>query len=124
MQARDVRRSAYAPYSRFSVGAALLTQSGAVFVGANVENASLGMTICAERAAVCAAVAAGVTTFAALAIIADSTEPAVPCGACRQVLAEFNPALRIITGTIAGEVEEFLLSDLLPRPNQGLFSAR
>jgi cytidine deaminase len=109
-----VRRSAYAPYSRFRVGAALLTASGKVFVGCNVENASYGLTICAERNAVFRAVAAGERRFAAIAIAAESKGVVRPCGACLQVLAEFGPELRIIIANGA-RIEEVALADLLPQ---------
>jgi cytidine deaminase len=89
-----VREQAYAPYSKFPVGAALLTTSGDVFIGCNVENASFGLTQCAERTAVTAAIAAGKRQFAALAIV--SAGGAAPCGACRQVLVEFCPDLSIL----------------------------
>jgi cytidine deaminase len=92
--AADARRVAYAPYSRFTVGAAILTPQGIVFSGANVENASYGLTICAERAAVCAAVTAGHREFAAIAVVSAGGH--APCGACRQVLAEFGPTMRVI----------------------------
>ncbi|HAF02174.1 MAG TPA: cytidine deaminase, partial [Spartobacteria bacterium] len=90
--ALQARNYAYAPYSKFSVGCALLTKSGKIFTGCNVENISLGLTICAERAAVAAAIAEGEKDFVAIAVVTDSDAPALPCGACRQVLAEFNPA--------------------------------
>ncbi len=93
--ARQVRRHAHAPYSRYRVGAALLGDSGEVFVGCNVENASYGLTMCAERVAVGAAVAAGVTRFSALVLVTPGAEPARPCGACRQVLVEFPPAFPV-----------------------------
>ena len=93
-QALEVRRHAHAPYSGFAVGAAVLTPDGAIYAGTNVENASYGLTICAERAAVFAAVAAGQTRLEALAIA--STGGATPCGACRQVLAEFCDDLPIM----------------------------
>ncbi|SRR5712691_10921095 len=90
--AAQVRASAHAPYSKFSVGAALLTRSGKILVGCNgVENLSPGLIICAERAAVAAAIAGGQKDFVAIAVVANSHEPAVPCGACRQVLTEFDP---------------------------------
>ena len=116
--ALDVRQRAYSPYSKFAVGAALSTRSGKLFVGCNIENVSLGLTICAEQTAVARAVADGDLDFVALAVVADSEEPVVPCGACRQILAEFNPALEVISSTIAGHTQTFLLSDLLPRPTQ------
>lgn len=114
------RLNAYAPYSKFSVGAALLTRSGRVFCGANIENVSLGLTICAERVCVGAAIAAGETDFEMIAVAADSEVPVVPCGACRQVLAEFNPALEILTSTLNGERASFQLDELLPKPKQGI----
>jgi len=119
----DVRQHAHAPYSQFSVGAALLTKSGKIFVGCNIENISLRLTICAEQAAVAAAVTSGDVDFVAIAVVADSKEPVVPCGACRQLLAEFNPALEIITSTVDRRRETFLLSELLPRPTQGILES-
>ena len=111
---------AYAPYSDFRVGAALLTTGGEVFLGCNVENVSLGLTMCAERVAVGAAVQAGATSLERIVIAADTKEPIVPCGACRQVLAEFRPDLPIISATADGKVIEFSLETLLPRPRQGI----
>ncbi len=116
----QARRNAYAPYSKFAVGAALLTKSGEIFSGCNVENVSLGLTICAERAAVAAAVAHGQREFVAVAIVTESKEPAAPCGACRQVLAEFNPAMKVISSTVGGREETSTLADLLPRPKKGI----
>jgi cytidine deaminase len=118
--ALSARGHAYAPYSDFAVGAALLTSSGRVFTGCNVENISLGLTICAERAAVAAAIVQGEKEFVALAVSTASKEPALPCGACRQVLAEFSPDLLIISSTTSGLHEECRLTDLLPRPKQGI----
>jgi cytidine deaminase len=119
-QARKARTHAYAPYSHFSVGAALLVKSGRVFTGCNVENLSFGLTICAERAAVCAAVAAGETHFEALAVVSDSVHPVTPCGACRQVLAEFAADLPICSENLQGERFESTLAELLPRPKAGI----
>jgi cytidine deaminase len=121
--ASDARRYAYAPYSNFSVGAALLTKSGKVFTGCNVENASLRLTICAEEAAIAAAIANGEKEFVAVAVVADSIEPVMPCGGCRQVLAEFSPELQVITSTVDGRTETFRLEDLLPRPKQGILES-
>jgi homotetrameric cytidine deaminase len=113
--AREVLERAYAPYSRFRVGAALLTRQGAIFSGANVENASYGLTICAERAAVAVAVAAegpGMR-IQALAVACDSPAACPPCGACRQVLLEFGPAALIIFPGPDG-LMEMALEELLP----------
>jgi cytidine deaminase len=118
--AKESRRHAYAPYSKFFVGAALQTQSGRIYCGANIENVSLGLTLCAERVCIGAAITAGDTNFEMIAVVADSKVPVVPCGACRQVLAEFNPAIEIVSSTLTGEVAEFRLDELLPRPKQGI----
>jgi len=116
------REKAYAPYSGFAVGAAILTEQGEVFSGCNVENVSFGLTICAERSAATAAVQAGQRKFAAIAIVAEAESPVVPCGACRQVLAEFSPGMRIYSaGTSARG--EWALSELLPLPRQGILGA-
>ena len=105
---------AYAPYSHYRVGAALLTTGGKLFTGANIENASYSMTICAERVAVVGAVMAGETEFEALAVASSGSERVMPCGACLQVLAEFAPGIRIITSDAKGELKEYSLKDLLP----------
>ena len=120
----EVKRHAYTPYSHFAVGAALLTKSGKIFTGCNVENLSFRLTVCAEEAAVAAAIAGGERDFTAIAVVADSNEPAMPCGACRQVLAEFNPNIEVMTATADGRQKEtLLLSDLLPRPRQGILES-
>jgi cytidine deaminase len=93
--ARAVQLRAYAPYSRFHVGCALEAEDGRVFVGCNVENASYGLTICAEVAAVCAAVSAGARRLRRAVVVSDVDPPAAPCGACRQVLSEFGAGLRV-----------------------------
>ena len=111
--ATDARRNAYAPYSTFTVGAAVQTRSGAVFTGCNVENASYGATICAERAALAAAVAAGERELIALVIASGAQSPTPPCGICRQCLAELAPSLQI--RSYAGDArEEYDLASLLP----------
>lgn len=118
--ARAVRERAYAPYSRFLVGAALRTKSGRIFSGCNVENLSFGLTICAERSAVFAAVAAGEREFDAIAIVADSKEPVTPCGACRQVLAEFGLDLAVCSANLEGQTFESTIRELLPRAKEGI----
>src|SRR6476661_4062211 len=119
-EARNALTRAYTPYSSFSVGAAVRTRSEKVFSGCNVENISFGLTMCAERVCVGSAIAAGERELEAIAIVAASRQPIVPCGACRQVLAEFNPSLTIYSATSADEISEFHLEDLLPRPRQGI----
>lgn len=120
--AREARAAAYAPYSGFAVGAALQVASGQVFCGCNVENASYGLTVCAERVALFTAVAAGVREFAALAVVADSPEPATPCGACRQVLYEFAPDLQVILANLQGRQKKMRLRELLPEAFDNLTS--
>jgi cytidine deaminase len=116
----EARLKAYAPYSEFRVGAALLTEDGRVFTGGNVENISFGLTMCAERVAIGNAVQSGATKLSLLAITSDSAEPIVPCGACRQVLAEFSPDLPIVSSTLAGLTQRFTLNNLLPLSRQGI----
>ncbi|MGH7561977.1 MAG: cytidine deaminase [Gemmatimonadales bacterium] len=111
--ARAVRQRAYAPYSRFLVGAALEAEDGAIFEGCNVENASYGLTICAERSALAAAVSAGVRRFRRVAIVTDADPPTPPCGACRQVLAEFGGGLEVIA-VGSKQTRQWTMRDLLP----------
>ena len=118
--ATKARERAYAPYSRFAVGAALLTKKGHVFTGCNVENLSFGLTIGAERNAVFAAVAAGEREFVKIGIVADSRSPVTPCGACRQVLAEFCEDMKIACANLDGLKFESTLADLLPRAKAGI----
>ena len=119
-QAIEVARRAYAPYSKFLVGAVLVGKDGRIFAGCNVENISFGLTICAERNAVFAAVAAGCRDYEKIVIVADTEVPASPCGACRQVLAEFNPDLKVVLANFRGQSETFPLSELLPRHTSGI----
>ena len=112
--AKKATESAYAPYSGFSVGAALLTRDGNVITGVNVENSSYGATICAERTAFVKAVSEGHREFLAIAV-ASSGGSAWPCGVCRQFMFEFNEDLRVITGDDENHLEAFLLKELLLR---------
>ncbi len=112
-RARAVMENAYAPYSRFHVGAAIEAEDGSVHVGCNVENASYGLTICAERMAVGAAVAAGKRKFARVVVATAIEPPATPCGACRQLLAEFGLDLEVITVGPKSE-RRWRLRELLP----------
>jgi cytidine deaminase len=111
--ARAVQQRAYAPYSRFRVGCALEADDGRVFVGCNVENASYGLTICAERAAVCAAVAAGARRLRRAVVVTDADPPVAPCGACRQVLSEFGRDLRV-EGVGPSASVSWTMAELLP----------
>lgn len=112
-RAREVMRNAYAPYSNFRVGAAIEADDGSIHVGCNVENASYGLTICAERMAVGAAVAAGKRSLVRLAVASAVEPPATPCGACRQLLAEFGLHLEIIAAGPSTE-RRWKLKELLP----------
>ena len=114
--AHRARERAYAPYSRFKVGAALRTSRGRVYTGCNVENASYGAAVCAERNAVARAVAAGERKFRALAVVTSSSPPAAPCGLCRQVLVEFCDDLSILLCNPEGEVVRTSLKKLQPLP--------
>ena len=107
---------AYAPYSRFRVGAALLGADGSVHPGCNVENAAYPAGVCAERGALLAAVVGGVREFRALALVTEAEEPTPPCGQCRQMLVEFAPDLEITSYGRAGVQRTWRLSDLLPHP--------
>lgn len=111
--ARETRDRAYAPYSQFRVGAAVIGSSGRVFVGCNVENATYGATVCAERAAICAMVAGGDSRLLALAVFTDADPAASPCGICRQVLAEFADDAKIVVAT-PRERSVLSLAELLP----------
>ncbi len=118
----EARHNAHAPYSNFPVGAAIECSDGTVFTGCNVENLSFGLTMCAERVAVGAAVAAGHRDCLCVAVVAETNVPISPCGACRQVLAEFHPSLQILSANLKGQIEEFSLADLLPRASTGILN--
>ena len=116
MIAENARKQSYSPYSNFSVGAAVLAKSGKVYLGVNVENASFGATICAERNAIFTAVCNGDREFEALAISSDSENYTYPCGICRQVISEFaNEDMKIICANNKGEFEVIKFFDLFPR---------
>ncbi|OQM44905.1 cytidine deaminase [Anoxybacillus sp. UARK-01] len=119
-EAKKAREYAYVPYSKFKVGAALLTKNGKVYRGCNIENAAYSVCNCAERTALFKAYSEGDTDYAALAVIADSSRPVPPCGACRQVIAELCPPdMKIILTNLKGDIRELTVKELLP----GAFSA-
>ena len=113
--AQKAREMSYSPYSKYSVGAAIRTKGGKIYQGTNVENASYGLTICAERSCVFSAISSGEKNLDAIAIVVKDI--GAPCGACRQVLNEFNPEMLVIMSNAdASVIEEFKLSELLTRP--------
>jgi cytidine deaminase len=114
--ASEARRHAHAPYSGYTVGAALLMEDGSLVAGCNVENRSYGLAICAERNAITTAVARGLSRPKALAVVTDSSPPAAPCGMCRETLCEFAEELPILLANPAGERREVRLTELLPLP--------
>ena len=115
-EARRAMAQAYAPYSGFKVGAALLCADHTVVSGCNVENASYPVGMCAERSALGAAVARGIREYRAIVIMTDAVEPTAPCGMCRQALAEFAPELAVISRTIGGRESRWSMAELLPMP--------
>ncbi len=114
--AGEARKNSHAPHSRFRVGAAVRCSRGRVFGGCNIESASYGLGICAERMAVLKAVSEGEREFEVLAVVTDAETPTPPCGACRQILWEFCGDIELILANVKGHVERHRLSDLLPRP--------
>jgi cytidine deaminase len=110
------RLHAHAPFSKFQVGAALETADGQIVTGCNVENATYGLTICAERVAMFKAISEGHRSFTRVAVVADTAEPTPPCGACRQILWEFGGNMEVILGNLSGVKARFELTDLLPYP--------
>jgi cytidine deaminase len=113
-KAKTARLKAYAPYSKFKVGAALLTKSGKVYTGANVENSTYGLTVCAERVAVFKAINDGNKDFVKIVVAADKNPPITPCGACRQVLSEFAHDLEVVCVNLKGKIDRYSLKELLP----------
>lgn len=112
--ATKAREMAYVPYSNYKVGAALLGKSGRIYTGCNVENASYGASICAERTALVKAISEGEREFSMIAVVTDSPKPSSPCGICRQVLYEFGPEIRLILANLQGDSFETSIAEYLP----------
>ncbi len=113
--AADVREKAYAPYSNFKVGAAVETDEGDIYTGCNVESASYGLTVCAERVAIWKGISRGVTKFGRIAVVVDTEELTPPCGVCRQIIWEFCGDVPVILSNLHGRSETVQMSELLPR---------
>jgi cytidine deaminase len=121
LEANKAREFAYVPYSKFKVGAALLSKDGQVFLGCNIENAAYGMTNCAERTALFKAYSEGITQFDSLVVVADTDRPVPPCGACRQVISELcDDEMEVVLTNLKGDVQKIQVKDLLP----GAFSPK
>ena len=114
--AREARKHAYSPYSRVKIGAAVLAKDGRIFSGCNVENVSYGLSCCAERAAIFKAVSEGCTDLVAIAVVGKSEDFTNPCGACRQVMAEFNPRMRVLRRGTDGFSRDTTAAALIPSP--------
>ncbi len=114
--AKHARRGAHAPFSKFKVGAALKARDGSIVTGCNIENASYGLTLCAERVAVFKAISEGIKRFDAIAVVADSPRPTAPCGPCRQILWEFCGDIWVHIADLRGGVVSKRMADLLPLP--------
>ncbi|MBV9301021.1 MAG: cytidine deaminase [Acidobacteriaceae bacterium] len=119
--ALEVRKLAHAPFSRFKVGAAIEDEKGRVFTGCNVENATYGLTICAERVAVFKAISEGAAKLKRVAVVADTDDPTPPCGACRQILWEFCGDAELIMANLAGKQETTTIKQIFPRPFDASF---
>lgn len=119
--ARQARENAHAPYSNFRVGAALRAQSGRVYTGCNIENATYGLTLCAERVAIFKALSEGERGFAAIAVVADTDVLTPPCGACRQIIWEFCSDVEIVLANLKGKVEVHRAAALFPKPFDSSF---
>jgi cytidine deaminase len=117
--ARAAREFAVAPYSSFRVGAALRAKDGRVITGCNIENASYGLTICAERVAIFKALSEGIREFDAIAVVADTPHPTPPCGACRQIIWEFCGDVPVVLANLETIVDEHRMGELLPWPFDG-----
>ncbi|MBE3090907.1 MAG: cytidine deaminase [Candidatus Atribacteria bacterium] len=113
-EAEKARKRAYTPYSKFQVGAAVLCADGKIFTGCNIENASFGLTVCAERVAIFKAISEGSTKFEAIAVIGDTDKPCSPCGACRQVISEFGEDIPLIMANLKEDVKIKKIKELLP----------
>ena len=116
-----VRENAFAPYSKFKVGAAVQGLDGRIFAGCNVENATYGLTVCAERVAVFKGISEGARRFKRIAVAADTERLTPPCGACRQILWEFCGDVEIVLGNPRGKIETYRLKDLFPKPFDGTY---
>ncbi len=123
-RAKRARRNSVAPYSKFRVGAALLTKGGEIIEGCNIENASYGLTICAERVAIFKAVSEGVRRFSRIAVVTDTAELTPPCGACRQIIWEFCGDVPVIMANLRGRIERYRMRELLPKAFDGRFLGR
>lgn len=114
-KAKEIREKSYSPYSKFPVGAALLTVSGKVFTGCNIENAAYPVSCCAERVAIFSAIASGEKRFAEMAVVADTNRPVPPCGSCRQVMSEFfEPTMEIHLANLQNDIKTITMENLLP----------
>jgi len=113
-EAEKIRKRAYTPYSKFKVGAAVLCVDGKIFTGCNIENASFGLAVCAERVAIFKAISEGSTKFKAIAVVGDTDKPCSPCGACRQVISEFGEDIPLIMANLKGDVKIKKIKELLP----------
>ena len=113
--ATDVRERAFAPYSNFKVGAAVETENGDIYTGCNVESASYGLTVCAERVAIWKGISRGVTKFGRIAVVVDTEELTPPCGVCRQIIWEFCGDVPVILANLHGKTETIQMGELLPR---------
>jgi cytidine deaminase len=114
--AMKAREQAYAPFSKFRVGAAIVTQDGQVYTGCNIENASYGLTVCAERVAIFKAVSEGARRFAKVVVVADTDNLTPPCGACRQIIWEFCGDVPVVLANLRGQSTRYRMSKLFPRP--------